>query len=162
LGYLVQRRAEPAATPAVLLALVFFPPVLMGAEQAARPEPPLVAVRTALEIEAPPEVVWRHVVAFAELPPPVEWIFRVGIAYPIGAGIGGRGVGAVRHCEFSTGAFVEPIELWDEPRRLAFGVTAQPAPLEEWTPWPALRPAHLDGYLRSERGEFLLTPLPDG
>src|SRR2546430_5741809 len=35
---------------------------------------------------------------------------------------------------FSTGPFVEPIEVWDEPRLLKFGVTANPAPLDELTP----------------------------
>jgi len=74
----------------------------------------------------------------------------------------GRGPGAVRHCIFTTGAFVEPITIWDEPRRLAFDVAAQPPPLEEWTPRGDLKAAHLDGYLRSRRGEFRLVPLANG
>ena len=35
-----------------------------------------------LRIDAPPETVWRHVVAFSELPAPEDWLFRIGIAYP--------------------------------------------------------------------------------
>jgi hypothetical protein len=100
------------------------------------------------------------VVSFSKLPEPTEWIFSIGIAYPIGATIEGRGVGALRHCEFSTGAFVEPIDAWDEPRRLAFSVRSQPAPMEEWTPYAAVRPPHLDSYLRAERGEFVIVPRP--
>ena len=53
---------------------------------------------------------------FQELPEPTDWLFRVGIAYPMRARIQGTGVGAVRYCEFSTGAFIEPIEVWKEPR----------------------------------------------
>ena len=51
---------------------------------------------------------------------PDEWLFQTGLAYPVRAEIQGRGVGRVRTCEFSTGPFVEPIEVWDEPRLLRF------------------------------------------
>jgi hypothetical protein len=102
------------------------------------------------------------VVAFSEIPPPREWLFRAGIAYPIRAEIVGIGVGAERHCVFSTGAFVEPIEVWDEPHRLKFSVTANPPPMEEWTPYPHIDPPHLHGFLVSNGGQFLLTPLPNG
>jgi Polyketide cyclase / dehydrase and lipid transport len=160
LGYFVQRRPWRRVSPAsTLLAVFAVPSLLMGAEEAVRPEAPLVEVRTTVEIDASPETVWAHVVSFSELPAPTEWIFRIGIAYPIRATIEGRGAGAIRRCEFSTGAFLEPIEVWDEPRRLAFSVDAQPAPMAEWTPYAALRPPHLDGYLRSERGEFRISPL---
>jgi hypothetical protein len=92
----------------------------------------------------------------------VEGVVCLFIADPMRATLDGEGVGAVRHCVFSTGAFVEPITAWDPPRRLAFEVTAQPAPLQEWTPWRRVAPAHLDGYLRSERGEWSerRAPLP--
>jgi hypothetical protein len=78
------------------------------------------------------------------------------------AEIFGSGPGAERHCVFSTGAFVEPIEVWDEPRLLRFSVTSNPPPMEEWTPYPAVHPPHLDGYLVSNGGQFLLEPLEDG
>ncbi|HYE98796.1 MAG TPA: hypothetical protein VEJ18_07790, partial [Planctomycetota bacterium] len=78
------------------------------------------------------------------------------------AEIRGRGVGAVRRCVFSTGPFVEPITVWDEPRELAFDVTAQPAPMEEWSPWPNVRPPHVDGFFVSRRGRFRLEDLGDG
>jgi hypothetical protein len=63
---------------------------------------------------------------------------------------------------FSTGAFVEPIEVWDEPRLLKFGVTAQPPIMDEMSPYPHLTPPHLNNYLHSRQGQFLLTPLPGG
>ena len=103
--------------------------------------------------------MWRHIVSFAELPPPSDPLFATGIAYPIRAEMQGWGVGAVRRCVFSTGAFVEPIEIWDEPRLLRFTVTANPPPMQEWTPYRKLKPPHLDGFLRSHRGQFRLVPL---
>jgi uncharacterized membrane protein YhaH (DUF805 family) len=123
---------------------------------------PLREVVSALEIDAPPEAVWPHVIGFSELPPPSELFFRLGIAYPQRAVIEGAGVGAVRRCEFSTGAFVEPITRWEPPRRLSFDVVAQPPPMHEWSPYRHVHPPHLDGYLRSRRGEFRLTALPGG
>ena len=81
---------------------------------------------------------------------------------PLRAHIEGTGVGAVRHCVFSTGTFVEPITVWEPGRRLAFDVAEQPAPLTEWSPWDDLAPPHLNGFFRTRRGEFLLIPLPDG
>ena len=143
-----------------LMSIVTLLPLFMLAEKNA-PPPPL-SVTSEIIVAAIPEKVWPHVIGFSVIPPPNEWIFRVGIAYPVRAEIDGRGVGAVRHCIFSTGAFVEPITVWDEPTRLAFDVAAQPDPLRELSPYRNLRPAHLGGYFRSERGEFRLIALPGG
>lgn len=120
------------------------------------------SVTSDVTIDASPEVVWGHVVSFQHLPPPHEWIFRAGIAYPERAIIDGGGVGALRHCIFSTGEFVEPITTWDEPTRLAFNVIAQPDPLTELSPYRNLRPPHLDGYFDSHRGEFRLVRTQSG
>jgi len=102
------------------------------------------------------------VVTFSELPAPTEWMFRIGLAYPVRAEMHGVGVGAVRECHFSTGPFVEPITAWDEPRRLAFRVESNPEPMQEWTPYRAIHPPHLEGHFQSRAGEFLLEPLPGG
>ncbi len=150
------------STPAAFLLLLAAAPMLMGAEAATPRQAPVYAVTTALEVDAPPEVVWKNVVSFRELPPPEDWLFQTGIAYPVRAEIRGRGVGAVRYCEFSTGPFVEPIEVWDEPRRLAFRVTANPPALQELSPYGAIHPPHVRGFLVSRRGQFLLTALPGG
>jgi hypothetical protein len=131
----------------------------LGALDAGRDATPLREVRTAVEIDAPPEVVWRNVIAFPPLPEPSELVFRLGIAYPMSAQLTGVGVGALRHCNFSTGAFVEPITHWEPGRRLSFDVVRQPAPMQEWSPWAGITPPHLDGYFTSRRGEFRLIPL---
>jgi uncharacterized membrane protein YhaH (DUF805 family) len=147
---------------AIMILVLLYPPAVMCAEYAAAQQPPLLAVRTAVEIDAPPEAVWRHVVSFSDLPAPAEWIFHTGIAYPVRARIEGHGPGAVRRCEFSTGPFVEPIEIWNEPALLRFSVSENPAPMEEWTPYGRIHPEHLDNFLVSRRGQFELTALPAG
>ena len=100
--------------------------------------------------------------SFEPLAPPNELFFRLGIAYPQRARIEGHDVGAIRYCEFSTGAFVEPITVWDEPKRLAFDVVAQPEPLRELSPYPFVYSDHLEGSFTSERGEFVLHRTPKG
>jgi hypothetical protein len=123
--------------------------------------PQLFEVRSAIVINAPPEQVWKHVLSFSDLPEPHEWYFHTGLAYPIRARIEGTGPGATRYCEFSTGPFVEPIEVWDEPHLIRFGVTQNPAPMREWSPWTQLTPKHLRGYMISRQGQFRLTRLPN-
>jgi hypothetical protein len=162
-GYVAQRNVRwHNETPRVFCVVILAMPAVMSLEHAAPPALPLLEVKSSVVVDAPPERVWRNVVAFAELPPPRETIFRLGVAYPIRAEIYGHGVGAVRHCNFSTGPFVEPIEVWDEPRLLKFSVTQNPEPMQEWTPYRHVHPAHLDGYLESRAGQFRLVPLPGG
>jgi uncharacterized membrane protein YhaH (DUF805 family) len=163
LGYSIQERHwRPRQSPAMLSILLLAVPASFGIEHAAALRPPVYEVNTAIEVNAPPEKVWNQVVAFAEIPPPKEWLFRAGIAYPIRAEIHGHGPGAVRECIFSTGPFVEPIEIWNEPHLLKFGVTANPAPLEEMTPYGHIDAPHLHGYFVSEKGQFTLTALANG
>ena len=157
-----RRRRFPTDAPIVLSALLLFVPGVEWAEHVAATPPPTFVVRTSIDVQAPPENVWRDVVAFSEIPPPTEWIFRGGIAYPVKAEMIGSGTGAERHCVFSTGAFIEPIQVWDEPRLLKFSVTSNPPPLEEWTPYSHIEPLHLHGFLVSEGGQFRLMPLPNG
>lgn len=163
LGYAIQARYwRPKQTLVLLCIAILLVPASFGVERAAALRPPVYEVHTAIEVHAPPKDVWKQVVAFTEIPPPKELLFRAGIAYPIRAEITGHGVGAVRHCIFSTGPFVEPIEVWDEPHLLRFGVTANPAPLNELTLYGHSDPPHLHGYFISEKGQFALTALPAG
>jgi hypothetical protein len=160
-GWSLQKGPRGATPlPPALGALILALPLMMGAEAQDAGRPPLFAVVTTVEVDAPPSAVWEHVVTFSELPPPEAWIFKLGVAYPVRARIDGRGPGAVRKCEFSTGPFVEPITVWDEPHRLAFKVVAQPRPMTELSPYAHVEAPHLDNFLRSERGQFLLTELP--
>ena len=161
-GYIIQSRPWCSEQSALLsLGLMVILPGLMAAESLNEPPPELREVRTVVEIAAPPEVVWERVIAFPPLAEPRDWLFLAGVAYPQRAEIHGSGVGAVRHCIFSTGAFVEPIDVWEPPHRLRFQVTDQPSPMTELSPFD-IHPAHLDHYLVSQQGQFELQALPDG
>lgn len=109
-----------------------------------------------ITIDAPIERVWHHVISFSEIPEPREFIFRAGIAAPLRATIAGTGVGAIRRCEFTTGAFIEPITRWDEPHYLGFSVKEQPQPLRELSFYEQVNAPHLHGFFQSERGAFEL------
>lgn len=163
LGYVIQKHAlRRVEMPAAMLVVVLGVPGVMGLEALAPTPAPLFEVSTVVEVDAPPEAVWTHVVAFTQIPEPDDWLFQLGVAYPVRAEIHGQGVGAVRYCQFSTGSFIEPIEIWDAPRQLKFGVVSNPAPMQEWTLYSEVHPPHLDNFLVSRGGRFLLTPLPGG
>jgi uncharacterized membrane protein YhaH (DUF805 family) len=160
-GLAVLRIAPHRAAP-IVLALAVLPAGLLGAVPSNALDAPRYAVVTRVIVDAPPERVWPHVIAFSPLPPPREMLFRAGIAYPQRARIAGAGRGAIRYCEFSTGAFVEPITAWEPPRRLAFGVSRNPPPMRELSLYGTLETPHLTNYLVADAGEFRLEPLPGG
>ena len=162
-GYALQPRRPGTVPPtpafaAMLLAL----PLLLGTEHAAHLQQPAFSITSSIEIDAPPERVWPKVVEFSEIDEQPAWYFRAGIAYPMRARIDGTGVGATRHCVFTTGEFVEPIKVWNEPTELSFGVSAQPKAMSELSPYRDVHPAHLDGYFRATAGRFVLVSLPGG
>ena len=160
-GYSIGRQPLRPNT-AMILVCVLLAPAVMGAEAALPRVVPTYMVTTSIDIAAPPEVVWRNVISFPDLPPPTELPFRVGIAYPVRAKIVGRGVGAVRYCEFSTGNFVEPITAWQPNHELAFSVLKSAEPMREWSPYGHIVTPHLHNYMVSRHGQFVLVALPNG
>ena len=161
-GHAIVSRRERGLPPPAMALIFLSLPFMMGMENRADPQSPMLCVRTSVVINAPPETVWANVIAFPPIPSERDWLLRTGIAYPTRAEILGHGVGSIRHCIFSTGQFVEPIEVWDEPKLLKFSVAAQPEPLEELSPYPRIETAHLHGYLQSHEGQLQLTALPGG
>jgi uncharacterized membrane protein YhaH (DUF805 family) len=151
------RRALPPAISAMLLL-----PLFVAIEPAHITGRSLHEVQSSVVIDAPPERVWPHVIAFDPIAETPDLFSRLGIAYPQYAHIEGTGVGAVRYCVFSTGPFVEPITGWEPGKRLGFDVASSPDPLRELSFYSDLSPPHLHGYLRSRRGEFRLIALPGG
>lgn len=149
----------PDDSTTTLMILIAIIPTLAFVEKDM--EPAIVSVTTSIEINADLKAVWNNVVEFPQLNEPTEFIFKTGIAYPINAKIEGTGVGAVRHCNFTTGSFVEPITIWNEPSLLAFDVLEQPAPMKELSFWDIDAP-HLHDYFVSKKGQFRLTELPNG
>src|SRR5579863_2056393 len=100
LGYHIQK-ARPGGSPtfAAFLVACLCAPAVMGAEVTFPNPSPVYMVQSSVVVDAPPNVVWRNVVSFPELPAPSEAIFKLGVAYPERARIVGHGVGAVRYCE---------------------------------------------------------------
>ena len=137
-------------------------PILGGIEAIHNPIPQSTSVTTELIIDAPKQIVWDKLVAFSEIEPPTEFLFSTGIAYPTHAEIDGFGIGAIRKCNFTTGTFVEPITVWNEPNLLEFSVLDQPPPMIETSPYGDLHVPHLDGYFKSYRGQFKLEQLQTG
>jgi hypothetical protein len=164
LGYLIGRlfiskKSGNSSTTVILLLLSV--PMFMAFEGISPDKEKVRSVTTSIEIAATPEQVWKNIITFPQLKEPGELIFKSGIAYPINATIDGRGVGAIRHCNFSTGTFVEPITVWDENSLLKFSVVTQPEPMKEISPYN-IHPEHLKGYWLSKEGQFKLTRLPNG
>lgn len=159
IGYSIStmaRRSNGLIVPALLLS-----PLMTTSEIALNPRTPLMKVDTGLEIAAPAETVWRNVIQFSTMAEPGEWMFRAGIAYPLRARLGGKGVGAIRYCDFSTGQVSEVVKVWNEPRELRFIVTQNPEPMREISPYD-IHPPHLHGYFVSKEGRFVLATLPNG
>jgi len=164
IGYLIQQRHwDHLQARATFSALLLFVPFLMGTEALKPQQPPLLQVTTQMEINAPPERVWQFLTSFPTLPPPTEWPFRVGIAYPIRFTVRGSGLEAQRECQFSSGQFIEPIRVWQENERLVFTISGEPLVMEELSPYGHIHTRHVDGgYFQAQDAEFLLTRLPDG
>jgi uncharacterized membrane protein YhaH (DUF805 family) len=142
----------------VVGALLFVP--MFAALETRMPNNSEFVVASEIDIAAPPEAVWAHVIGFSQITEPPEWFFQMGISCPSEARITGHGVGATRECIFTTGKFIEPITAWDAPRRLAFDVREQPDPMFELTPYRHIHPPHLDSAFLSTRGEFELVEMP--
>jgi len=152
------RLPKDSDTGALLLMLMMLP-LVTAMEYRSDVPPQIHAVTSTIDINAPRAVVWNHVIHSGEITDEPAWYFQRGVAYPIRARIEGTGVGAIRYCEFSTGPFVEPITIWDEPRHLAFTVTSSPPAMTEWNPFHEIAPPHIDDYFESHRGEFYLEDL---
>ena len=160
IGYWIIKSKIAGITPSVLLFLVLSVPAVMGFEYVTTDANAIHPVITSIEINAPVEKVWENVIEFPQLQEPEEFIFKTGIAYPINATIDGNGVGAIRHCNFTTGSFIEPVTVWNKPELLCFDVLQQPEPMRELSPYN-IRPNHLHGYFVSKKGQFKLIRLTD-
>jgi hypothetical protein len=158
LGFIIIYKVPDQASK-VIITLMLLMPTTAFVEKDSKPI--LTSVVTSIVINAKPETVWENVIEFPQLKAPTELLFKAGVAYPIHAKIEGSGVGAIRHCNFTTGSFVEPITVWHKPHLLKFKVLEQPAPLKEISFWDINAP-HLHDYFVSKQGQFKLTALPDG
>jgi len=109
-------------------------------------------------ISAAPEKIWPWLFTLDRLPTPTEWVFRAGMAYPVGT----TTKGLRRVCLLSTGPMPEKIRVREENRRLAFDVLDVPPSIRETNPFGEVHASHDLEAFRPTAGEFRLEPLPGG
>jgi hypothetical protein len=160
IAWLVSKMKTNRNTTLLFLAVIC--PLSMAFENRFPPTPPLLEQTTVIEIDAPPEVVWRFVPAFPKITAPPTGLLSTGIAYPIASTITGEGIGAHRSCVLSTGDMPERITRWEPGRALEFDVLQTPPAMEETNPFFQIRPPHVEGYFAVTHGRFILTPLANG
>lgn len=163
IAFLIQNKVpnKSQTLSLVFLSFTLFPNFIW-AESLIDFKPPIHKVVSSVEIQSSKQLVWDELVAFSKIDEPDQLLFKAGIAYPTHATIKGKGVGAVRHCVFTTGEFIEPIKVWDEPNLLKFDVEKQPVPMSELSLYDDLDMPHLHGYFGSVQGQFLLKSLENG
>jgi len=121
-------------------------------------------VRTVVDIQAPPALVWDHTVEIRDIAPseriPSFSHSLIGLPGPVEARMEGSGVGAVRHLRWQEGVhFQEVVTQWQPGHLLAWDFRFQPDSI----------PKHIEShvrvdadYLRILNGRYDLSPLPDG
>lgn len=159
IGYAIVSKSLKQGPTIMMLLLLSIPATAFMEDQTKDSE--IMEVTTTIIIDADITEVWKNVIEFPELDDPTEFLFNAGVSYPISAEIDGRSVGAIRSCNFSTGSFIEPITIWDEPTLLKFDVEQCPPPMKEMSFWDIDAP-HLHDYFVSKQGQFKLTELPNG
>jgi hypothetical protein len=88
--------------------------------------------------------------------------FRLGVAYPLRGEMLGKGVGAIRVGEFSTGTVLEQVTEWIPSRQLSFIMLTDLPALRELSPYAHVHAPHVTGYFRTTNTSFGLARLADG
>ncbi|MEO6981189.1 MAG: hypothetical protein ABI113_22540 [Mucilaginibacter sp.] len=109
-------------------------------------------VSDTITVNAPPDKVWKNVVAFKRIKQPNNyWLFRIGMPSPVESTVTGYYEGAGRKCIFSNGyIFDEKIATYQPGVNLTFDVTHQP------------RDPEIMNHIDILRGQFLLKDNKDG
>jgi hypothetical protein len=154
-GRAIARAGQSRGKPLMSLALL---PALFAIEAAMPPSVP-IETRAAVEIDAPPAVVWAALTSGAPIASGPGLIGATGLAYPIRGRLLGAGVGTIRLGDFSTGTARERVTEWLPGRRLAFTVLRQPPAMEEMSPYRHVHAPHVNGYSRPP-GRVSRSPQP--
>ncbi|MFK7900563.1 MAG: hypothetical protein AB8B61_07375 [Cyclobacteriaceae bacterium] len=160
-GYILQKKNIKNVLSILVIAHTTILPSFTFVESKLDKTNKVYPVTTKVIVSASKQQVWDRLLEFKKIDSPLSFIFRNGISYPIDSKIIGKGIGAIRYCNFSTGSFVEPIDIWDEPNLLHFSVKKQPIPMKELSPYD-IHPKHLHGYFVSVKGQFKLTTTETG
>ncbi len=155
----INRRFLKVLISCIMISLT---PLLTAMEAHFRVTTPSSIVTSSIEVNAPIEKVWKFIPEFPPIETDPEFIFKVGIAFPISSRMEGSGVGSRRFCELSTGTMAETISVWNPPHHLGFEVLNTPPSMKEISFYDDFNPPHIEGFYVSKRGEFRLTQLPNG
>jgi hypothetical protein len=160
-GRMTRSRQAKNITVACVMVLPLF---TAGWENQAFYELDLRRVENVIDIQAPPEVVWRNIervraISTNELPD--SWTRKIGFPDPVEATLSHEGVGGVRNASFTGGVlFIETIDQWEPQRRLAFTIAARADQIPATTLDEHVRVG--GPYFDVLRGEYRLEPLGNG
>src|SRR3984893_15613613 len=98
-----------------------------------------------IEVNAPPDLVWKSIVHMETIDAPLALPFRLGVAYPLGGEFLGEGVGTTRRGKFSTGTAVERVTEWVPNRKIAFVVVTDVPAMRELSPYRHVHAPHVVG-----------------
>jgi hypothetical protein len=133
-------------------------PAMFAVDALYPPATTLMTEETIL-IEAPVPKVWQAATSDQPIREPATLVGRLGLAYPERAHFSGRHAGAIRTGHFSTGEAREQITHWQEGKLLGFVVLTQPPAMKEMSPYPHVRPPHVDGYFETGETQFEIRPM---
>lgn len=159
LGYRLGRSPNRKITASPMFLLTFA--LVTGALDMQKNQTEPIDVRTELIVDAPISKVWTHVLEFDTIQEKQSGIFRLGIACPVSAVLRAENGELLRYCNFTTGAFVEPITDFQAPVLLGFDVQSQPDAMSELNPFGEVHPPHLEHTFKSVRGQFQLEAVSD-
>lgn len=165
LGGLSGRMIRSRRTRGMTVACVMVLPLLTAPwERQAFYQLDLRRVENVIDIQAPPEAVWRNierVPAIGENELPGSWTRSIGFPDPVEATLSQEGVGGVRNASFTGGVlFLETIDLWEPKRRLGFSIDARTDRIPATTLDEHVRVG--GPYFDVLRGEYRLEPLGNG
>jgi hypothetical protein len=119
-------------------------------------------VENMVDIQAPPDVVWRNierVQAIRKDELPSSWAHAIGFPDPIEATLSHEGVGGVRNATFEKElSFIETVDVWEPNQRLGFTIAANNVPSTTLDEHVKIGGQYFDVL----RGEYRLEPLPNG
>jgi hypothetical protein len=152
------RRVEDVSVACMILL-----PLLVGPwEQKIFNQKDVRTVESVIDIQAPPDVVWRNIervpaITPEELEP--SWSRSIGFPPPVEATLSREGIGGVRHATFGGGVlFIETIDVWEPQRQLSFSIQADQIPTTTFDEHVTVGGAFFDVL----RGEYRLEQLANG
>jgi hypothetical protein len=118
-------------------------------------------VENVIDIQAPPEVVWRNIERVTAIRPdelPSSWAHAIGFPDPIEATLSHEGIGGVRNASFMGNlVFIETVDVWEPGQRLGFTIAAD---TDKIPPTTLDEHVRIGGpYFEVLRGEYRLEPV---